>query len=98
MRRRYPFSFVHFCEATLSRTFNRPLSSFPNISSPIAASLPQIKSRLGQCILFGMSEEQTQKAGQIAKILAEEWKGLVVGPGRFVVEEGLEEKVNGARW
>ena len=57
--------------------------------------LPNIKARLGKCIMFGLDVEQAQKAARIAKILGEEWKGLVAAQQGYILEKGLLERV---RW
>ena len=48
------------------------------------------KSRLGKCITFGLQPDQIQEAGRLARILAEEWRGLVAGAEGFLVPAGAE--------
>ena len=75
----------------------RPISTRPE-EQPLPNSsrwLPDIKARLGKCITFGLKDDQIGEAGRIARILGEEWKGLVVGHEGFVLRDGLEAAV---RW
>jgi hypothetical protein len=44
------------------------------------------KTRIGKCILFGMSKAQTQKAASILRVLGEEWRELVAGREGFLTE------------
>ena len=45
--------------------------------------------------MFGLNTEQAQEAGRIAKILGEEWAGLVTGQQGYMFKNGLVERV---RW
>lgn len=60
-----------------------------------ARFLPDLKARLGKCILFGLHGEQLKTAGGLAEILAGEWRGLIAGAEGFLLDKGAEEKV---RW
>lgn len=55
-------------------------------SSSDARWLGDIKKRIGKCVIFGMSREQTQKAAGILKILGEEWRELVAGREGFLTD------------
>ena len=57
--------------------------------------LPEIKSRVGKCIMFGVKEDQTQYAAQISRLVSERWKNIVVGEEGYVAKDGLTDKV---RW
>ncbi|KAN0114439.1 Thioesterase/thiol ester dehydrase-isomerase [Hyaloscypha variabilis] len=61
----------------------------PNPSTPPPTSnsrwLSTTKSRLGKCILFGLSRPQCHQTAQILKILSHEWRDLVAGREGFLV-------------
>lgn len=88
---------------TLVATYTTSPSRHQSDSSPSPPArnpkwLSQQKARLGQCIMFGLSGAQIGEAGRIARILAEEWQGLVAGPEGFCIGaeragEAWEEKV-----
>ena len=61
-------------------------SNPPKETSNNARWLSQIKARLGKCILFGLTEEQTRQAGTALKALGEEWRDLVAGREGFLVD------------
>ena len=81
----------------VSHAPSRFLSSPPPSIKP-THFLPDLKQRLGKCILFGLEGEQIHEASQIAKILAREWSGLAadfsIGPkekvrwGEMVIYSG----------
>lgn len=50
-----------------------------NSAPPPSQFLAHTKQRIGKCIIFGLSQEQTRKAGELLKILGEEWRELVAG-------------------
>ncbi|KAL2074193.1 hypothetical protein VTL71DRAFT_7971 [Oculimacula yallundae] len=63
-------------------------SSTPSAPAPTtnnARWLSNIKARIGKCIMFGMSEKQTQEAATVAKAIGEEWRALVAGREGFLV-------------
>ena len=92
-RRRLLGSLTSNSRAFSTKTHARALST-PSPARP-AHFLSDLKARLGKCILFGLHKEQTKEAGRLAKILAEEWRGLIAGAERFLLDKGVEEKV---RW
>ena len=57
--------------------------------------LPEIKSRVGKCIMFGVKEDQTQHTAQISRLVADRWKNIVVGEEGFVAKDSLTDRV---RW
>ena len=57
--------------------------------------LPEIKGRVGKCIMFGVKEEQTQYAARISRLLSERWKDIAVGEQGYTAGDCLSDKV---RW
>ena len=69
--------------------------STPATTSPHTRWLSDLKARLGKCIIFGLPKEQVRRAGQAAKILGEEWRGLIAGREGYLIDSGHEGIV---RW
>lgn len=46
--------------------------------------LPDIKARIGKCIMFGLNAEQTQQAGLILRNINDNWRDLLAGSEGFV--------------
>ncbi|KAH7138241.1 thioesterase-like superfamily-domain-containing protein [Dendryphion nanum] len=70
----------------------RPLSSNANNDEPTTASLnprwlSDLKTRIGKCIMFGLSTGQTQEAGSILQEIALDWRGLVGGSEGFLTDK-----------
>ena len=63
-----------------------PESSFPDTLS--ARWLPDLKSRIGKCITFGLRPTQTDEAGAILRVLASDWRTLLAGSEGFLVGRG----------
>jgi hypothetical protein len=59
--------------------------SAPSTTQPHSRWLSDLKARLGKCIIFGLPTEQIEQAARIAKILGEEWRGLVAGREGYVI-------------
>ncbi|MCJ1292368.1 hypothetical protein MMC34_003918 [Xylographa carneopallida] len=62
---------------------------------PSSRWLSDLKSRVGKCIMFGLRGKQIEEAGRIAKVLGEEWRGLIAGREGFLLNKGQEGTV---RW
>lgn len=64
-----------------------PLSNLLPVStmSPNPRWLSEQKARLGRCIMFGLRGRQVEEAGRLARVLGEEWKGLVAGTDGYLV-------------
>ena len=45
--------------------------------------------------MFGLRGKQIEEAGRIAKVLGEEWRGLIAGREGFLLNKGQEGTV---RW
>ncbi|KAH7395830.1 thioesterase-like superfamily-domain-containing protein [Cadophora sp. MPI-SDFR-AT-0126] len=63
-------------------------SSTPSAPAPATGNarwLSDIKARIGKCIMFGMSGDQTQEAATVMKAIGEEWRALVAGREGFLV-------------
>lgn len=63
------------------------------VDAAVAAILPSrwlsdLKRRIGYCINFGLSHEQTVEAGAISKILTQDWRELVAGSEGFLTGRG----------
>jgi hypothetical protein len=69
--------------------------SAPSTTQPHSRWLSDLKARLGKCIIFGLPTEQIEQAARIAKILGEEWRGLVAGREGYLIDSGQEGVV---RW
>ncbi|MCJ1243132.1 hypothetical protein MMC30_000329 [Trapelia coarctata] len=69
--------------------------SAPPVPPPSSRWLSDLKARLGKCIIFGLPKEQIGQAGQAAKILGEEWRGLIAGREGYLIGSGQEGTV---RW
>lgn len=72
---------------------NRPYSSVAAAKQPIPNTLPSkwlpdLKKRLGKCIIFGLNAEQTNEAGSILRELARSWRTSLVGSEGFVAGKG----------
>lgn len=52
--------------------------------------LSDIRSRIGKCIFWGLSHGQLEKAGSIMKVIARDWRELVVGSEGFLTGKGRE--------
>jgi chromosome condensin MukBEF MukE localization factor len=50
--------------------------------------LSELKARVGKCIMFGLSEEQLGRAGEVLEIASRDWKDLVVGSEGFLTDRG----------
>ena len=77
-------------------TSRKGLSTFTPPVNP--RWLSEQKTRLGRCILFGLDRPQIDKAGQIARTLGEDWRGLVAGADGYLVsknqtKDSWEQKV-----
>jgi hypothetical protein len=83
-----PSSSANLCRAsfsTSSRKCEAPSSPPPPAQTANASRwLSETKNRIGKCVLFGLSESQTEKAGGILRILGEEWRELVAGREGFL--------------
>ena len=80
--------------------FNRR-SDFPRLSTAASASdspkhddplparwLPDLKKRIGKCIIFGLRPAQVDEAGKILRVLARDWRKLLAGSEGFLVGRG----------
>lgn len=80
--------------------FNRR-SHFPRLSTAASASdspknddplparwLPDLQKRIGKCIIFGLRPAQVDKAGNILRVLARDWRELLAGSDGFLVGRG----------
>ncbi|KAG9242451.1 thioesterase-like superfamily-domain-containing protein [Calycina marina] len=87
---------VSICKRCLSST-PRILSTPPPTPKLNSRWLSTTKSRLGKCILWGLSRPQAARASEVSKILGEEWRVLVAGSEGFLSGEGraglLRQKV-----
>lgn len=60
------------------------------VSEPSASQsrwLSNTKSRLGKCILWGLTPDQTQRAAKVLKVLGEDWRALVAEQEGFLTSE-----------
>lgn len=71
-----------------SPSFTRPYSSAPATSSLPPRWLSDVKSRIGKCIMFGISPAQTSEAGSILQEVARDWRELVAGSEGYLTGEG----------
>ena len=68
-------------------------SPMANVNPPTSTSLParwlpDLKKRLGKCIIFGLNVEQTHEAGSILREVANSWRTFLVGREGFVTGKG----------
>ena len=89
------------CVRTLSTPFRQAKCPPCRVSStcnsphgaPLGAALParwlsDLKQRIGKCIVFGLSQEQIDEAGNIMKIVARDWRKLFAGSEGFLTGRG----------
>ncbi len=66
----------------------RPFSTTTAATTPPPLPPPRwladLQARLGRCLMFGCSREQTRAAGAVLGALAAEWRGLVAGSEGFL--------------
>ncbi|KAF2000389.1 hypothetical protein P154DRAFT_522577 [Amniculicola lignicola CBS 123094] len=70
----------------------RYASTHKGKNEPVTASLnprwlSNLRTRIGKCIMFGLTTEQAQEAGTILQEIAADWRGLVAGSEGFLTEE-----------
>ena len=65
-----------------------PSSNEPTIASLSPRWLSDLKARIGRCILFGLSPEQTNAAGVALQELTTDWRDLVAGSEGFLTGKG----------
>ena len=66
-------------------------SSLPNEVSPRNLSsrwLSDVKTRIGKCIMFGLKAHQIEEASSVLRIVATDWRELLVGSEGFLVGKG----------
>jgi hypothetical protein len=68
-------------------------STTPNSNEPTLASLSprwlsDLKARIGRCILFGLTEDQSNTAGAILQEVTKDWSSLVAGSEGFLTGKG----------
>lgn len=61
--------------------------------APVTASLSprwlsDLKTRIGRCIMFGLTAEQTREAGTILREMGDNWRELVAGSEGFLTGKG----------
>lgn len=49
--------------------------------------LSDVKMRIGKCIMFGLTTDQTKEACSILQEIALDWRGLVAGSEGFLTEK-----------
>ena len=50
--------------------------------------LSDLKKRVGKCIIFGLSNQQIDEAGEIMRTVARDWRDLVAGSEGFLTVSG----------
>ena len=50
--------------------------------------LPEVKKRLGKCIIFGLSAEQTKEYASISRELGNSWKAMLLASEGFLFGKG----------
>ncbi|EKD21092.1 hypothetical protein MBM_00205 [Drepanopeziza brunnea f. sp. 'multigermtubi' MB_m1] len=67
-------------------------SSHSSMPAPAPTAAPHnarwlsgIKARIGKCVMFGMSPQQTRRAATVLKAVGGEWRDLVAGREGFLV-------------
>lgn len=53
-------------------------------TTPSARSLDDLRSRIGKCIMFGLTPAQIAKAGLLTQELASDWRTLLAGREGFL--------------
>jgi hypothetical protein len=66
-----------------SQTFIRPADS-PAQEKLSPRWLSDVKSRIGECIIFGLQPQQVEKAGAILKEITQDWRELIAGSEGFL--------------
>jgi len=62
---------------------------FSGLANPTQSRkwLSSIKERIGKCILFGLQPEQVNRAAEVLKVIAWDWKDLVAGSEGFLTSK-----------
>ncbi|KAH7394180.1 thioesterase-like superfamily-domain-containing protein [Phaeosphaeria sp. MPI-PUGE-AT-0046c] len=66
----------------------RPYSSAPATSTLPPRWLSDVRSRIGKCIMFGISPTQASEAGSILQEISRDWRELVAGSEGYLTGEG----------
>ncbi|KAK4645727.1 hypothetical protein QC761_204110 [Podospora bellae-mahoneyi] len=71
---------------SFTKTLQRPLSTITNQLPPPPPKqwIPDLRARLGKCIIFGCTHSQITRASSVLKALSTEWKSLVAGSEGFL--------------
>ncbi|KAL6707372.1 hypothetical protein ACN47E_004151 [Coniothyrium glycines] len=72
-----------YCCAT-RQTRHRSTSNAPATAPLSPRWLADVKSRIGKCIMFGISPAQTEEAGSILQEISRDWRELVAGSEGFL--------------
>jgi hypothetical protein len=68
----------------------RPVRRFYSISPPTLPPrwLSDVRTRIGKCIMFGISSSQAREAGSILQELSRDWRELSAGSEGFLTGPG----------
>ncbi|KAL8975632.1 MAG: hypothetical protein Q9197_000107 [Variospora fuerteventurae] len=69
----------------------RPTATAPglvDVSNISARWLPELRSRIGKCIIFGLGSAQIEEAGSILRVITRQWRDLLAGSEGFLVGRG----------
>lgn len=70
-----------------AETPRRHASTDPHYTLP-SRWLSDLKKRVGKCIIFGLSNEQIDEAGEIMRTVARDWRDLLAGSEGFLTGKG----------
>ncbi|KAL9132130.1 MAG: hypothetical protein Q9217_000064 [Psora testacea] len=85
-----PHRFHHLARLSgpSSTACSKPNSSDAVLPAFPARWLPDLKVRLGKCIIFGLSNPQIDEAGDILRTVAQDWRELLAGSEGFLTGKG----------
>jgi len=72
------------CFASSQTSAPDALPPRPDPTTPNARSLDDLRSRIGKCIMFGLTQAQIEKAAVVAQELASDWRRLLAGREGFL--------------
>jgi hypothetical protein len=83
-----PTSILRAPHSTRQQQFYSSSAQAPATAALSPRWLSDVQSRIGKCISFGISQEQTQEAGSILQEIANDWRELVAGSEGFLTGKG----------
>lgn len=57
----------------------------------------EFRRRVGKCIIFGLSKNQVDEAGQLMQLVTRHWRELVAGSQGYLTSKQQDERGQGNR-